>query len=90
MDRKQHRDYGVAEFLKTIKHSAEAYPKKMADGPVFTARGQFPDGNCNTLSNWDTQTVVCVPSPHDMLHPYCRCTQMILGTNENSAGIVKG
>lgn len=38
----------------------------MADGPVLTASGQFPEGYCNTLLCRDTLTVVCVPSAHDM------------------------
>lgn len=88
MDRKPHLDDFVAEFLKTITYSAEAYPKKIADGP--DGHGQFPDGNCNMISDWDTQTVVCVPSPHDMLHPTADVSQMILGTLKNSAGIVEG
>lgn len=67
MDGKEQCDDCVAEFLNTIKYSAEAYSKKMANCPVFNTRGQFLDGNSHTLSDWDTQTVVCVSSPHGML-----------------------
>lgn len=47
-------------FLDTVEHGAQAYSKKMADGPVFTAGNQFPDGNCDPLLDWDTQAVICV------------------------------
>lgn len=64
MGRKQQHDDCIVEFLNTIKHSAQAYPKTKADGTVFTAGGQLPDGNCHPLLDWDTQTVIRVPSPH--------------------------
>lgn len=34
--------------------------QKEADGPVFTVSSQFPDGNCDPLSDWDTQVNICV------------------------------
>lgn len=52
VDRKQHGNYCVGKFLNTVQNRAQAYPKKMADGPVF------PDDNSNTLSDWDAQIVV--------------------------------
>ncbi len=60
MYRKKHPDDCIAKFMDTVGHGAQAYSEKMADGPVFSTSIQFPDGNCDPLSDWDTQAVICV------------------------------
>ena len=42
------------------------YPKKVADGPIFTAGGHLPESNCYTLSHRNRQTVIGVHSAHEM------------------------